>query len=138
MYVKNHHNLASKKLEKVTYSQKIQVLSAFMEVCEVLGVKPDSIYKVVNVDNISINDLTYIISFITIYNNIEDIHNGNDIFILNWFFDSKSEEPFNFKSPLDAIMGDKVNILKIRLYTNSLRVYLWEIMNEVNTNDKER
>lgn len=136
MYIKNHHNLTSKKLEKVTYSEKIQILTAFIKVCEVLDVKPDNIYKVANVNNISVDDLMYIVSFITIYNCIEDIHDNDSMLIKNWFTVSKPEEPFNFKSPLSAIKNNKVNILKTRLYTNALRVYLWEIVNEVNTNER--
>ena len=126
MYIKNFHNLASNKLEKITYYQKVQILTAFLEVCEVAGTEPDSIHKVENVDNITVDDLKYMISFVTIYNNIQDIHEDESL-TRGWFTMAQNKEPLNGKTPLELIKQDKVNILKLRLYSGALRVYLWEL-----------
>ena len=69
MYVKQYHNLPSNKLGKITYYQKVQILTAYLEVCGLVKTKPNTIYKVDDVDRITVDDLKYIISFITIYNN---------------------------------------------------------------------
>ena len=137
MYVKNFHNLANNKLEKVTYYQKVQILTAYLEVCKIAGTKPDSIYKVKDVDNITLNDLKYIISFITIYNNIQDIYDDKSL-TRNWFTRAQRQKPFNNKHPLELIKEDKVNILKLKLYTNSLRVHLWEIMDKLKESKHDR
>jgi hypothetical protein len=135
MYITNFHNLTNEKIGKINYYSKVQILTAYLEVCTILGVRPDDIYAVSDVDNIEIEDLKYIISFITIYNNIYKIFQ-EDKHIFHWFIRIKPEIPFNSKTPLQAMIDDDINILKIRVYTNALVVHLEEITNGVTHNDR--
>ena len=57
MYITALHNLATSKLDKVTYYQKVRVLSSYLEVCELIDVHPDILYTVNDVDDITTEEI---------------------------------------------------------------------------------
>ena len=127
MYLEQFHNLPLSKTNKLITYDKIRILTTYIEICELLEVDPDKLYKVSDIDKPSVEDVKYLISIITIYNNLYDIYGSNPL-VKNWLTDKKREYPFNGTDAMSAMQADSNNIMKIRIYTNSFIVYLNEII----------
>lgn len=128
MYISYLHNCPTSKLGNITYNSKLQIVTSYLEVCELIGADPDKLYEVKDVEDFSIDDLAYMLSIVTCYNNILSVYSLNSI-VKTWFNSPIDKYPFNNTSPLAFMSDNEKNILKTRFYTNSLIVHLREAFN---------
>jgi hypothetical protein len=129
MILSQFHNANTKLLGALSRSDKIKVFGAYKRICDLIYINSDEIYVVDRPIKPSMEDIKFMISFITIYNNLLEIFCSNNG-VKFWLDTPRDDYPFLGKSPKEVIWGDHIKLLDVRVYTNSLIVHLREQMGE--------
>lgn len=126
-------SLTHKDLELLTIQTKVRILGVYLKLCNQVEVDADNIYRVEDVKNITADDLKYMAAFINICSVTQELFETQES-VLTWLRRPRNDYPFSNKSPLELIQSGTSGLLETRVYINSLKVHLHEIVDSLTGN----